>query len=218
MSAAAVLLFLAAAAEPIEIWAGHAVVVGKRSVPILGKVEAATESWVIARVSRTKDGIHIEQKSCRVELSNPLGVDLFLNPGAAEKLPAIILDFKRRPDGMYYQDPNISGWAEEDVDGDGKKGLTVNVDAPICGGKLFVGLKTKSMSRGTISAGGEMRGEMKAKIGQKVYGTEGACISLLADDVEEAANGAFAYVRTSSTASCASLSVLPKWPILAPKK
>lgn len=211
-------LFLAAGAEPraTELWAGHAVVVGKRSVPILGKVEAGTESWVLATVERTKDGFRIEQKSCRVTLSNPLGVDLFLNPGAAEKLPPIILEYKRRPDGMYYQDPNTSGWDDQDVDGDGKKGMTVNVDAPICGGKLFVGLKTKSMSRGTMSANGELRGEMRAKIAQRVFDSEGSCISLLADDAEESAIGSFAYVPTSSTASCASLNALKKWPITAP--
>jgi hypothetical protein len=201
----ALVLSLVAAEPSAEVWAGHAVVVGQRSVPIAGKVEATTESWVLARVVRTKDGFRIEQKSCAVELSNPLGVKLFMNPGAAEKLPAIIIEYVRRADGKYYQAPSTSGWGKEDVDGDGSPGLTVNVDAPICGGKLFVGIQTKSMSRGVMAADGVLRGEIKAQIAQDVLGSEGKCLGALADDADEAASGAFAYVPTSSTAACATL-------------
>lgn len=208
-------LWLLALAAGSELWAGHAVVTGKRSVPFLGKVEAKTESWVVARVERTANGFRLEQKSCRVELSNPLGVELKMNPGAAEKLPALIIEYVKRPDGKYYQAPSVSGWGAEDVDGDGKPGMTVNVSAPICGGKLFVGLKTKSMSRGELSPDGVMRGEIKAQVAQKVLDSEGACLSVLSNDADDPANGTFAYVPTSSAATCASLNSAARWPVLA---
>lgn len=208
-------LWLLALAAGSELWAGHAIVAGKRAVPFLGKVEAKTESWVLARVERTPNGFRLEQQSCRVELSNPLGVDLKMNPGAAEKLPPLIIEYVKRPDGKYYQAPSVSGWAEEDVDKDGKPGMTVNVEAPICGGKLFVGLKTKSMSRGELSADGVMRGEIKAQVAQKVIGTEGACLGVLSNDADDPAGGNFAYVPTSSVATCASLTAASRWPVLA---
>jgi hypothetical protein len=215
MRALMVWIAAAIAAEPVgEMWIGHAIVAGKRAVPLLGKVEARTESWVLARVLRSKDGFQLEQRSCAVELSNPLGVRLFMNPGAAEKLPVIRLQYSRRADGRYYQMPATSGWGSEDVDRDGQPGLTVNLEAPICGGRLFVGVRTKSLSRGTVEADGSMIGELRAQIDQRVLGTEGACISVLADDSTESAAGTFAYVPTSTAATCATYS-RDRWPVRA---
>ena len=215
MIAALIVVASALAAEPsVEVWAGHAIVSGKRSVPILGKVEAKTESWVLARVTRKKDGFELEQRSCEVRLSNPLGVKLALNAGAAELLPPLFIEYVRKPDGRYYQAPSTTGWDKEDVDRDKSPGMTVNIDASICDGKLFVGIKTKSMSRGVLKNDSVLRGEIKAQIAQHVLGHEGACIGLLADDANEAAVGSFAYVPTSTSATCASLAI-DRWPIRA---
>jgi hypothetical protein len=197
-----------------EVWAGHAIVTGKRTVPVLGKVEAKTESFVIAKVERTARGLRLEQTSCEIALSNPLGVKLSLNPDAAPKLPPVILDFVLRDDGRYYEGPSTQGWDKEDVDGDGSPGMTVNVSAPVCGGKLFVGIETTGSSRGTLFPDGTMRGEMRAKIKQTVLGTEGACLAKLAGDAEEPARGVFAYVPVEADATCATLAK-GRWPIRA---
>jgi hypothetical protein len=197
-----------------ELWAGHAVVIGHRSVPFLGKVEARTESLVLAKITRTSDAISFDQVSCEIDLINPTGVKLSLNPGAAEKLPPVHLDFDRRGDGLWYQREATSGWKEEDVDRDGHPGMTVNVDAPICGGKLFVSLNTTSVARGQLAADSSMKGQLRAKVKQIVLDTEGACLSVLVRDSEERAAGAFAYVPVPKSSTCESLKKAP-WPVKA---
>lgn len=188
-----------------ELWAGRALLVGHRAVPFLGKVEARTESFVLAKVTRVGATMRLEQTSCVINLSNAAGVKLSLNPDAPQRLPAMQLVFDKRRDGMWYQRTVSAGWKSEDVDGDQKPGMTVNVDAPLCGGAIYVGLETRNVSRGTTGAGGGMKGEMKAEVKQTILGTSGACLSIIAKPSEEKARGTFAYLPVDSGATCESL-------------
>jgi hypothetical protein len=201
-----------ASAETTELWAGRAMMTGHRSVPFLGKVEAKTDSFVLAKVVRKGNTITFDQINCKLDLMNPIGVILTLNPGAAEKIPPVHLVFEKRPDGWWHQHETTTGWDKEDVDGDGHPGLTINVEAPVCGGKLFVGLHTTSIARGTLTPEGGMKGQLKAKGKQAVIDTEGACLSVLVRDSDESAAGTFAYVPVPKDSTCASLSK-EAWPL-----
>jgi hypothetical protein len=201
-------------AETQEVWAGHAVVIGHRNVPFLGKVEARTESYVLAKVTKRGDTITLDQVSCAVDLQNPTGVKLSLNPDAPERLPPVRLEFEKKSDGLWYQHEATSGWDKEDVDADGHPGMTVNVDAPICGGKLFVGAHTTSLARGSPTPEGGLKGQMKLKVRQTVIDTEGACLSILVKDSEEKAAGYFAYAPVPKDATCESLKK-GGWPVTA---
>jgi hypothetical protein len=199
-----------------EVWAGGAILIGHRAVPILGKVEARTESFVLAKVTRTPQKIVLEQKSCLVQLMNPIGVKLALNKDAAEKLPPVELIFEKKGDGYWHQAPATTAWQKEDVDHDGRPGLTVNVDAPVCGGKLFVSLDTTSIARGTLASDGTLKGELKAKVRQVVLDTEGACLSVLIKDSDEKSRGTFAYGPVPDDSTCDSL-IKAGWPVRAPE-
>lgn len=196
------------------MWAGHAVIIGHRTVPFLGRVEARTESFVLATVRRANGNITLSQQSCEIRLGNPAGVRLTLNKGAAARLPPVELSFEHGRDGYWHEGPSSTRWSREDVDGDGHPGLTINVDAPVCGGQLYVGLETTEISRGNFGPDGSLRGEMKARVKQDIIDSAGACLSVLARGAEDRSNGAFAYVKVAPDTTCAALSP-ESWPVTA---
>ncbi|WP_373045685.1 hypothetical protein [Vulgatibacter sp.] len=206
---------LAAAAEEApkrELWAGHQVVVGARDVPVLGDVETRTDSFVLAEVERAADGtLKLVQRACRVAIAPAAGVKVSFLPGAEPKLPPASFALQKKGDRWYAD--FLSGWKAEDADGDGKPGATMEVDAPLCSGKLFVTSDSRTKLRGREERGG-LVGETRAISDQKTLDAEGACLKMMASDTRDAVEGTFAYAPVPEGTTCEAL-LAGTWPVKA---
>jgi len=201
------------AEEAAEVWAGHQVMKGARSVPLLGSVETRTDSYFLATVQRTGDGtILLEQRTCRVEIAEAAGVQVSFLPGAAPKLPPATLLWRRK--GGAWFTAFESGWGEEDADGDGNPGVTLQVKAPLCSGRIFVSSRSRTQLRGRERDGG-LAGEARAVSDQRTLGADGVCLRTLAKDERDSVQGAFAYVPVERNATCESLLAAGAWPVRA---
>ncbi|AKU90101.1 hypothetical protein [Vulgatibacter incomptus] len=198
--------------EKEELWAGHELIIGARTVPILGTLETRTEIFEIARVVRTDDEIRLVQQKCKLEIARFAGVHVFFLPEGIPKMPPSTFAFRKKGD-RWETDPWETTWSTEDVDGDGKPGATVTVDAPICGGTVYVGSRSRSIARGKLVDGG-LRGELRASVSQKILETSGGCIGLVAKDTEEKVGGNFAYTPVPAGTTCETL-LAKGWPIHA---
>lgn len=207
------------AAEPVveEIWAGHQVVFGETDVPVLGKRETRSDSYVLAKVTRTDGKITISQKACKVDFQEVLGTKVRIPEKALLDLPPAVFSFE--PAGEILRAaPWEVGWGRQDVDKDGKPGLTVDVDASVCGGKLYVASTTKSAAYGKMIEGGDgMMGKISVRVQQKILDSDSACLKMFAADSDETQNGGFVYRRVVPGASCESLLSQP-WPVVAKVK
>ncbi|WP_373045867.1 hypothetical protein [Vulgatibacter sp.] len=200
-------------AEPAAVeewWAGHQVVFGTRKVPILGSLDTRTDSFLLARVVREGDELLLEQRSCRFEIAKVAGVRVSFREGAT--FPPATIRFQRTGDRFVAQ-PWSTTWSDEDIDGDGRPGATVEVDAPICGGSLFVGASSRSLARGE-ERDGALRGEVRVEVAQQILGTSGSCLEMMARDSTERVSGSFAYKRVPPGTTCESL-LQAAWPVQA---
>ena len=196
-----------------ELWAGHQVVKGARSVPLLGSVETRTDSYFLATVERTGEGtILLKQRTCRVDIAEAAGVQVSFLPGAAPKLPLATLLLRKKGDAWYTAFE--SGWGDEDADGDGNPGVTMQVEAPICSGKIFVTSQSRTQLRGREKDGG-LAGEARAVSDQKTISADGMCLRTMAKDERDSVQGAFAYVPVQADATCESLLAAGAWPVRA---
>lgn len=197
-----------------ELWAGHQVLLGTRKIPILGAFETRTDSFQLAVVEREEDRIVLRQRTCRMEIAPVAGVHVSFLPEGVPKMPPSIIPYVRR--GTRWEGgPWLTSWSEEDVDGDGNPGATVVVEAPICGGTIFVAGQSRSTTRATEKQGG-IEGEMRSRVGHTILGTSGGCLRLAARDSEEVVAGTFAYVPVPPDSTCESLLAAP-WPVEAPE-
>lgn len=210
----AVVLAAPAGGGAEERWAGHQVLLGARNLPILGRLETRSESFQLARVQRSEEGLRLVQQTCRMEIAPVAGVTVRFLPEGVPKMPPSVIEYVRRKD-RWEGGPWVTEWNEEDVDGDGKPGATLVVEAPICGGTLYVGGFSRASTRATEKEGGIV-GEMRARVGHRILGTSGGCLRLVARDSEESVSGTFAYVPVPPDATCESLLAGP-WPARAPE-
>lgn len=197
-----------------ELWAGHQILIGVRKLPILGELHTRTESFQLAVVERHEGEIHLKQRTCRMEIAPVAGVKVSFLPEGVPKMPSSSIIYTRRG-AQWEGGPWVTEWDESDVDGDGNPGATVKVEAPICGGTLFVGGFSRSSTRATEKDGG-LVGEMRSRVGHRILDTSGGCLKLAARDSEENVSGTFAYVPVPSGATCESLMAQP-WPAKAPE-
>lgn len=197
-----------------ELWAGHQVLVGVRKIPILGELHTRTESFQLAMVERRAGEIRLVQQTCRMEIAPVAGVKVNFLPEGVPRMPPSTIRYTHR-DGSWEGGPWVTEWGEEDVDGDGNPGATVIVEAPICGGTLFVGGFSHTSTRATEKGGG-LEGEMRARVGHRILGTSGGCLRLAARDSEEKVGGTFAYLPVAPGSTCESLLAKP-WPVQAPE-
>lgn len=197
-----------------ELWVGHQVVKGARSVPILGTLETRTDSYYLAKVERRDGELRLVQTTCKMKIARFAGVQVSFLDDGVRKMPPTEISYLRQGERWEAQ-PWITQWEQEDVDGDGKPGATVQVEAPVCGGTVFVSGYSKAMARGAEEEGG-LVGEIRAKIGHKILGTSGGCIKLVAKDSEETVAGTFAYLPAPEGATCESLAAA-SWPVQAPE-
>ena len=102
-------------------------------------------------------------------------------------------------------------WGREDLDEDGHLGMTVDVDASICAGSLYVA--SDSESTGTARFGTNfIGGYVQTTIRQRILGADGMCLSAMADDTREEVAGPIAFVPVADDATCTSL-LARSWPV-----
>ncbi len=192
------------------LWAGHQLVTGAQSAPVIGEIRTRTDSFLLARARRTEAGWEFEQRACRVEIADVAGASVTM-ARPVERLPEARFTLTEKLGA--FEGGWFSLWGREDVDGDGRPGATVIVDAPLCGGTLEVASRTGNFASAS-PAGGALRGTIRVRVEQWILGTDGACLSLVAKDTDERMTGTFAYAEVPAGTTCATLEGRP-WPVRA---
>lgn len=201
----------AAEAPAPALWAGHIVVRGRRVLPFFGDLKPQNDTFVLAEVTPTEGGYTLVQRPCRTEVAPIAGASVRFLPGADERLPVAEIRFEA-VDGALVATGWENGWDDEDLDGDGHPGVTVIVDAPMCGGALYVASHTRSEGAAQRD-GGALRGEVQVTVEQRILGAHGACLRLVAQDSRDGMAGRFAYTPVSPGTTCQDLS--GAWPVHA---
>jgi len=197
---------------PIEerLWLGHQIVVGAQEAPILGVIHTRTESYLLARARRVATGWELEQRACRVEIGDVAGASISMkNP--VERLP--VAKFLLEEKAGAFEGGYFVLWGREDVDGDGRPGATVVIDAPLCGGSMEVASRTGNFARARPS-GEALAGSIRLRVEQWILGTEGSCLGIVAKDDDQRMAGNVADVPAAPGETCASLHGAP-WPVRA---
>ena len=191
--------------EKTLLWVGHQVTLGRRVLPVLGTVETRSDTWVLALVSRTAGKVELVERACRVRMAEAAGAKVTLADAAVRALPPTRVVYTRRSGAEDWRaGPWRSGWDAEDHDQDGHPGVSLAVDAPLCGGHLFVASRALSIARASDWQGA-LRGELKVKLAQTILGAEGACLGLVSSDRDERLLGRVAYLPVRGDATCDSL-------------
>lgn len=198
-------------AKAPELWVGHQVVVGERKVPLIGRVATRTDSYFLAKVQRDEGRIRVEMQTCKSDIAEAAGVQVSFPPGVEPKLPVAVAEYRER-DGSW-QASFESGWGREDVDGDGKPGATMRIDAPLCSGTIQVASRSRTRHRGRLGDEG-LSGEVQAISEQKTLDADNACLRMMAKDESDRVRGHFVWAKASAGATCATLNVAP-WPVRA---
>jgi hypothetical protein len=201
--------------EPrIEVWAGHQVLAGKRKVPLYGDKDIHTEIYLVAEVHRSPGHIELIQKICRMDISPIKNVLASMKPETVQRMPKSRFSLDEKPDGSLTGPPWRSGWDDEDLDGDGHPGATVQISGSSCSGEIYVSNQsTSTLTSGHASDGG-MTGQLSVRTQQRILGASGFCLKLVAGDSDEAQTGWFSYRRVRPDDSCRALSAKP-WPVKA---
>jgi len=195
-----------------EYWAGHQVVFGTREVPVLGTLETRMDTYVIARVRRTATEVQIDERACKVDYGDIGGVKVYVD---ANDLPDSRVVFERVEGTPHYTMSGTVNWGREDIDEDGKPGMRVYVDAPVCSGALHVSNKTTTIAR----AFGKddttpLRGEVTLSVRQTIFDAEGKCLDAISKDSFERSKGKFRYTKIKANETCQSL-LGGAWPVSA---
>jgi hypothetical protein len=201
MSRALLLFALAAgaASEPtprgdgVELWAGQVILLGERTVPLLGRISTRSESYVLAEVRRTAQGVVLRERPCGLRIAATAGAKMTVDQASLRDQPPNEVLFVRGGGGDRLHAP---AWRTE------ARALPIRVEAPLCGGRLWVDSAATSIARGKLLAGGGLEGEIKSRVDQTIRGVEGACLSLVAKDSTEALRGTISYRRIEAGSSC----------------
>jgi len=203
------------AAEPrVEVWAGHQVLNGKRKVPIYGEKDTHTENYLIAEVHRLPGHIEIIQKTCRIDIQPIKSVLASMKTETVARLPKSRLSLYEKADGSVAGPPWNTGWGDEDLDGDGHPGATVQISGTSCSGEVYVSNQsTTTLLSGRATDEG-LSGQISVRMKQRIFGASGFCLKLMAGDSDETQTGWFAYRRIQPGNSCRTLAGKP-WPVKA---
>lgn len=196
-----------------DLWAGHQVVWGKRKIPVLGERETRTETFVLARVHRDGDDLVLAQGACRVIVGDVAGVRTRIAAASARRLPVVRFRLEGGAAGTDWRGRWRSGWDARDWDGDGRPGLSVEVDAPLCGGSVYVATESESRAEAT-PYDAAIRGRITVTVHQRVLGASNVCLELAGSDTEEEQRGVFAYRPVPADSTCDSLAEAG-WPVRA---
>lgn len=205
----ALLVALLAPPQPTH-WIGYQEVTGEKAVPVLGTLKTRNRAWFLAERRPTAEGFVIVQRPCHVDFDPVMGVKVKVSPALLRNLPATEAHFTPLPDGTFGARGWQSGWGPEDVDDDGRPGATVTVEAPMCGGKLYVASTSTTKARAKTHNGG-LDGRVQVTVKQQILGAEGACLKSTAEDSLEHHAGWFRLVPTTPDTTCRTFS-RQAWP------
>ncbi len=195
------------APEPTtETWVGHQVTLGRREIPVMGTLETRTDTWVVAEVRRVDAAtLELTERACRVQIAEAAGARITMTDATVRALPATTVRYALHPrTGLWQAGPWKAGWDRRDHDGDGHPGITITVDAPLCGGRLHVASESQSIARARWE-GPRFSGELKVKLAQTILGAEGKCLGVVSSDSDERLTGHLAYARVEPGATCEAL-------------
>lgn len=198
----------------VERWAGHQVVSGRKDLSVLGEVETRTESFLIADVSRRGDDYRLTQYTCRVAMSPVNGVQAKIADRAVRSLPPATIEFSSRPGGQFSPSRWNTGWGVADYDRDGRQGLTVTVDAPLCGGALYISSTTQTDAQWEAYDAG-LEANLEVSVEQDILDTSNWCLDLATSDTTETVVGKVRYLPVSKESTCDRL-FSSGWPVLVP--
>lgn len=195
----------ALAEKPVDtvLWAGHQVVFGEAEVPIIGTVKTRAESTFLAKVERYGNTLILIQKPCSFDFQETMGVKIRLPKTAITNLPPAKIQFEfngNRGEATQW----VVAWDTQDIDQDGKPGMTVFVDAALCGGELQIASASISTAMASLSKDG-LRGSVRVRVIQEILNTSGVCLSLFSSDIDEIQAGSFAYQKVPPQSTCESL-------------
>lgn len=195
---AALFFSIGAWAAPVDgTYLGHSYVSHPRAMPILGTVEARTDTWVLARIVSTERGVEIQEQPCEVVIKPVAGVRVKMLEGAVRRLPPVRFELS----GEELSGKWRSGWEEQDLDQDGLPGVTMRVQASLCSGSLQVASQTSSRAVARWQ-GEELVGSLEVEVQQRILGATGACLKAAAKDSTDSMRGAFRYRRVAEGTSC----------------
>ncbi len=197
--------------ETPVVWAGHQVVTGEKKVPVLGTLSTRVDTYTLATVRRSGDQLLVEQTACEVEFKKVAGTQIDMKISA---LPRTRTRFKLDGEGGKVLGGSVVKWGREDLDRDGKPGMSVQVDAPMCGGTLHVANNSRTRARGTLYGATGMRGTVDVVTDQEILGADGGCLERMAKDSSERNQGHFAFVQVDAASTCKAL-LAEGWPVRA---
>lgn len=191
------------AAPETQVWIGVISVLGSRKIPLLGKIDFQTDTFVLAQATRRSDlQWDVRQTTCRVAFPKTMGAEITVDPTAFGKIPKADFSWVIGQDGTWSAGPWRSGWDESDHDGDGEAGLTLQVEAPFCGGDLFASSEATQTATGRPTSTDLIAGDIRVHVIQKTLGTRGPCLGLMARDSDEWMDGRFRMVRAPAGTTC----------------
>lgn len=193
----------APSAHRTGLYMGRTWVSQPKHLPVIGTLEARTDTLVLARL-REEDGVvHIEQVACEVRIKPTAGVRVQMEEGAARRMPAARFELRPSADGTLAG-AWATGWGREDVEGDGLPGLSLRVQASLCSGQLQVSSQTWSAARAWWQDGA-LHGEVEVELQQEILEASGACLRMAAKDTAETLRGGMIYQPVPEGTSCANL-------------
>jgi hypothetical protein len=161
----------------------------------------------------TGDQLSLVETPCKIAIRSDAGVKLTFTPEAVQRIPPPTIRYTADPGGALVGEWT-GGWAEADVDGDGKAGFFVRVEAPVCGGSMSVATRTTNTGRATRAEGGGLNGTVAIALQRDLLSTSNPCLGLVPKHTNEAVQGVFAYRPVADGATCASL-LAGTWPVEA---
>ncbi|MEL6343604.1 MAG: hypothetical protein AAFV53_10775 [Myxococcota bacterium] len=207
-----------AAAEPqTELWAGHQVVRGIKPIFMMGDLETQTETFVIARVTRTDNALLIEQRACEMDIKETLGIKVSMAPAALQALPTTAIRFAIDPQGGVKAPPWEVGWTETDFDKDGNPGVTVSVISRMCSGDLYIQSDSVTTATGATLTENGLKSDVSVAVHQDILGASRTCLKLGAGETYEKQTGQMVYRQIPAGTTCSDLSA-GSWPVLVPSR
>jgi hypothetical protein len=198
--------------SPSATWAGHQVTITTRTVPLLGKIETRQDVWMLSRVVDTGEAITLVETPCNIAIRSDGGVKLSFAPAAVQRIPAPTIKYQASEGG--FSASWSGGWAETDVDGDGKPGFAVRVEAPVCGGSMSVASTTANTGRAVRAEGG-LDGTVSIDLDRRILSTSNPCLGLVPKKTTEHVEGTFRFRPVADGATCESL-MSAGWPVAVP--
>lgn len=191
-------------------WVGHQITRGHRKVPVLGKLSTHLETYYLARMRRKGKGFEVIQQACGSKYRPIAGVKVGFH---AEHTPALHYNFQPNRKGELRATARVN-WTREDLDKDGEPGLSIDVNARICRGRLYVGNHSRMQSMARWTHPWQWDGEIETEHTMQILGSDSFCLRTFARSRKEQAHGRFRFKAIPGPTSCAKLLKKP-WPVHA---